>query len=50
MHPRIYPASLGEDANIDSLTTLYNRFGFTKRLEQLIKKQTPLLLFLSGYR
>lgn len=43
--PKNLSASLGEDANIDSLTKLYNRFGFTKRLEQLIKKQTPLLLF-----
>ncbi|HHX8488727.1 TPA: EAL domain-containing protein [Vibrio diabolicus] len=38
------PAS-NEDMHIDSLTKLYNRFGFTKRLEQLIKKQTPLLVF-----
>ncbi|BBL89800.1 bifunctional diguanylate cyclase/phosphodiesterase [Vibrio rotiferianus] len=34
-----------EDAHIDSLTKLYNRFGFTKRLEQLIRSQTPLLVF-----
>ncbi|MBE4580772.1 sensor domain-containing protein [Vibrio navarrensis] len=33
-----------DDIHIDSLTKLYNRFGFTKRLEQLIKNQTPLLL------
>ncbi|NRF63363.1 sensor domain-containing protein [Vibrio coralliilyticus] len=33
-----------EDAHIDSLTGLYNRFGFTKRLEQFIHNETPLLL------
>jgi len=33
-----------EDANIDSLTGVYNRFGFTKRLEQLIKNETPLIM------
>ncbi len=38
-------AASNEDNHIDSLTKLYNRFGFTKRLEQLIKSQTPLLLF-----
>lgn len=34
-----------EQAHIDSLTKLYNRFGFTRRLEQLIKNRTPLQLF-----
>jgi len=33
-----------EDAHIDSLTGLYNRFGFTKRLDQLIKNETPLIM------
>ncbi|WP_070972348.1 sensor domain-containing protein [Vibrio sonorensis] len=33
-----------EDAHIDSLTGHYNRHGFTKRLEQLIHNETPLLL------
>ncbi|RJX70463.1 bifunctional diguanylate cyclase/phosphodiesterase [Vibrio sinensis] len=33
-----------EDSHIDSLTGLYNRFGFTKRLEQLIHNETPLIL------
>ncbi len=42
--PKQIPASI-EDAHIDSLTKLNNRFGFTKRLEKLIKSRTPLLLF-----
>ncbi len=33
-----------EDAHLDSLTGLYNRFGFTKRLEQLIQNDTPLIM------
>ena len=33
-----------EDAHLDSLTGLYNRFGFTKRLDQLIKNDTPLIM------
>ncbi|MCZ4294312.1 EAL and GGDEF domain-containing protein [Vibrio sinaloensis] len=33
-----------EDAHVDSLTGLYNRFGFTKRLEQLIHNDTPLIM------
>lgn len=33
-----------EDAHLDSLTGVYNRFGFTKRLDQLIKKETPLVM------
>ncbi|MEH0742165.1 EAL domain-containing protein [Vibrio cholerae] len=33
-----------EDAHLDSLTGLYNRFGFTKRLEQLIHNETPLIM------
>ncbi len=34
-----------EQSHIDSLTKLYNRFGFTRRLDQLIKSRTPLRLF-----
>ncbi len=30
-----------EDAYIDALTKLYNRVGFTKRLEQFIHNNTP---------
>ncbi|CAE6915468.1 EAL domain-containing protein [Vibrio sp. B1FLJ16] len=43
--PKNLASAFNEDAHIDSLTKLYNRFGFTKRLEQLIKSKTPLLLF-----
>ncbi|MFN1512919.1 sensor domain-containing protein [Vibrio owensii] len=43
--PKLLSSNSNEDAHIDSLTKLYNRFGFTKRLEQLIKSQTPLLVF-----
>ncbi|MEF1246409.1 EAL domain-containing protein [Vibrio owensii] len=43
--PKLLSSNSNEDAHIDSLTKLYNRFGFTKRLEQLIKNQTPLLVF-----
>ncbi|MEX3073997.1 EAL domain-containing protein [Vibrio alginolyticus] len=43
--PKNLAPAFNEDAHIDSLTKLYNRFGFTKRLEQLIKSKTPLLLF-----
>ncbi|MCS0022306.1 sensor domain-containing protein [Vibrio antiquarius] len=43
--PKNLSSASNEDIHIDSLTKLYNRFGFTKRLEQLIKKQTPLLVF-----
>ncbi|MCS0379956.1 MULTISPECIES: sensor domain-containing protein [Vibrio] len=43
--PKNLSSASNEDMHIDSLTKLYNRFGFTKRLEQLIKKQTPLLVF-----
>ncbi|MDF5326922.1 GGDEF domain-containing protein, partial [Vibrio parahaemolyticus] len=34
-----------EDIHLSPPTKRYNRFGLTKRLEQLIKKQTPLLVF-----
>lgn len=43
--PKNLSSASNEDIHIDSLTKLYNRFGFTKRLEQLLKKQTPLLVF-----
>ncbi|ENN9979972.1 EAL domain-containing protein [Vibrio vulnificus] len=43
--PKHLSVKNSDDIHIDSLTKLYNRFGFTKRLEQLIKSQTPLLLF-----
>lgn len=33
-----------EDAHIDQLTGHYNRCGFTKRLEQFIHNETPLLM------
>ncbi len=42
--PKILSKKSHEDINIDSLTGLYNRFGFTKRLEQLIHNETPLIL------
>lgn len=38
------PVNKHEDIHLDSLTGLYNRFGFTKRLEQLIHKETPLIM------
>ncbi|MEF1289862.1 sensor domain-containing protein [Vibrio sp. M260118] len=38
------PVNKNEDIHLDSLTGLYNRFGFTKRLEQLIHKETPLIM------
>ncbi|MGR5537439.1 EAL domain-containing protein [Vibrio campbellii] len=43
--PKTLSSGSAEDAHIDSLTKLYNRFGFTKRLEQLINRRTPLLVF-----
>lgn len=33
-----------EDAYIDALTKLYNRVGFTKRLEQFIHNNTPVVM------
>ncbi len=36
--------SNSDDAHLDSLTKLYNRFGFTRRLDQLINNDVPLLL------
>lgn len=32
------------DIHVDSLTGLYNRLGFTKRLEHLIQNDTPLVM------
>ncbi|WED21237.1 EAL domain-containing protein [Vibrio sp. JC009] len=32
------------DSHFDSLTKLYNRYGFTKRLEHFINNQTPLVM------
>lgn len=32
-------------AQFDALTGLYNRHGFSRRLEQLLKSETPLLMF-----
>ncbi|BCL70983.1 putative EAL,GGDEF and PAS domains carrying protein [Vibrio nigripulchritudo MADA3029] len=38
-------SSIGQnETHIDSLTKLYNRFGFTKRLEQFIQNETPLVM------
>ncbi|PKF78540.1 c-di-GMP phosphodiesterase [Vibrio sp. vnigr-6D03] len=38
-------ASIGQnETHIDSLTKLYNRFGFTRRLEQFIHNETPLVM------
>ncbi|MGY3568824.1 sensor domain-containing protein [Vibrio paucivorans] len=42
--PKALSASNQEDIHIDSLTGAYNRFGFTKRLEQLINNETPLIM------
>lgn len=35
---------INSDAHLDSLTGLYNRFGFTRRLDQMIKNDTPLIM------
>ncbi|ENF8749906.1 EAL domain-containing protein [Vibrio fluvialis] len=37
-------ATTQTDMHIDTLTGLYNRLGFTKRLEQLIQNDTPLVM------
>jgi len=42
--PTALATSKQEDIHLDSLTGLYNRFGFTKRLEQLIHNETPLIM------
>ena len=42
--PKLLSPSNQEDAHLDSLTGLYNRFGFTKRLEQLIHNDTALIM------
>ncbi|MDV7106109.1 EAL domain-containing protein [Vibrio sp. TH_r3] len=33
------------DTHYDSLTKLYNRYGFTRRLEQFITNEVPLIMF-----
>ncbi|MCJ2375818.1 EAL domain-containing protein [Vibrio sp. ZSDZ34] len=33
-----------EDANIDNLTKLYNRLGFSRCLDQLVQSKTPLVM------
>ncbi len=42
--PKRLSSKVHDDANTDTLTGLYNRCGFTKRLEQLISNETPLIL------
>ncbi|MDE1233914.1 bifunctional diguanylate cyclase/phosphodiesterase [Vibrio aestuarianus] len=42
--PKQLSATAQADIHIDSLTGLYNRFGFTKRLEQLIQNETSLVM------
>ncbi|MGL4829088.1 MAG: putative bifunctional diguanylate cyclase/phosphodiesterase [Vibrio sp.] len=42
--PKQLSATTQIDAHIDSLTGLYNRHGFTKRLEQCIQNETPLVM------
>lgn len=39
-----YTPANSEDAYIDALTKLYNRVGFTKRLEQFIHNDTPVVM------
>ncbi|MBW3694215.1 bifunctional diguanylate cyclase/phosphodiesterase [Vibrio sp. T187] len=42
--PKQLAATENEDAYIDDLTKLYNRVGFTKRLEQFIYNETPVVM------
>ncbi|MGF1754549.1 EAL domain-containing protein [Vibrio makurazakiensis] len=42
--PKQLAASNNEDAYIDVLTKLYNRLGFTKRLEQFIHNDTAVVM------
>lgn len=42
--PKQLATSDNEDAYIDALTQLYNRVGFTKRLEQFIHNNTPVVM------
>ncbi|CAM2766132.1 bifunctional diguanylate cyclase/phosphodiesterase [Vibrio ordalii] len=42
--PKQLSSTMHADIHIDSLTGLYNRFGFTKRLEQFIQNETPLVM------
>ncbi|PWI35260.1 c-di-GMP phosphodiesterase [Vibrio albus] len=38
------PDSPRHDSHYDSLTKLYNRYGFTRRLEHFIRNETPLIM------
>ncbi|MEI8672671.1 EAL domain-containing protein [Vibrio sp. SA48] len=42
--PKQLSATAQADIHIDSMTGLYNRFGFTKRLEQFIQNETSLVM------
>jgi len=42
--PKPLSLAKSENAHTDSLTGLFNRFGFTKRLEQFIQNDTPLIM------
>ena len=42
--PKQLSTTTNEDAYIDCLTKLYNRVGFTKRLEQFIQNNTPVVM------
>lgn len=42
--PKQLSSTMHADIHIDSLTNLYNRFGFTKRLEQFIQNEIPLVM------
>lgn len=42
--PKTLTTNVNEDAYIDDLTKLYNRVGFTKRLEQFIHNETPAVM------
>ncbi|MGC9492807.1 putative bifunctional diguanylate cyclase/phosphodiesterase, partial [Vibrio genomosp. F10] len=42
--PKQLSSASQEDPHLDSLTGAFNRFGFTKRLEQFINNETPLLM------
>ncbi len=42
--PKQLSATSQADMHVDSLTGLYNRLGFTKRLEHFIQNDTPLVM------
>jgi len=42
--PKPFSTTAQVDAHLDSLTGLYNRHGFTKRLQQCIHNETPLVM------